>query len=334
MTMSRTMRAVRVHRFGGPEVLAYEGAPRPKPHGREVLVRVHAAGVNRIDSCVREGVFEPALPAVFPFIPGCDFSGTVERAPLGRSVSVARGDAVFGRTYVWRGGSYAEYLAVTEDELALKPRSVDHARAAAVPFPGLAAWQALFEPANANVLPGQTVMVHGPTSDVGTFVVQLAKWRGARVIAPATAAEEPFVRELGVDAVVEPTLQRFADVVRDIDAVVDTVGGTAQSRSWEALRRGGAMVSTIATPFFDEAATARGIRASMVYVRTLWTELAQLARLIDQGVVRVFVSSVLPLAEASRAHALAGSFVTSLLVRPNEEPATRVLAEEPARAAS
>ncbi|TMP89740.1 MAG: NADP-dependent oxidoreductase, partial [Verrucomicrobia bacterium] len=176
------MKAIRIHNYGGPEVLHYEDAPRPEPQAGEVLVRVHAAGVNPIDWKVREGHMKNFWPHKFPLILGWDLSGVVEE--LGKGVLRFKiGDEVYSLPDPTRNGAYADYIVVRESELALKPNSLHHIRAAAVPLAALTAWQSLFD--TAQLQPGQRVLIHAGSGGVGHFAVQLAKWKGAYVFATA-----------------------------------------------------------------------------------------------------------------------------------------------------
>jgi NADPH:quinone reductase-like Zn-dependent oxidoreductase len=300
-----TMKAVRIHRHGGPEVLSYEDAPVPEPAAGEVLVRVHAAGVNPVDWKVRSSA-SPKSPRALPAILGWDVSGTVARLGDGVS-SFALGDAVYSRPDIARDGAYAEYMVVRASELAAKPRSIDHVHAAALPLAGLTAWQALFEAAppfsSAGLERGQTVLIHAGAGGVGSLAIQLAKWRGARVLATASTDNQAFLRELGADVAIDYTRERFEDVARDVDVVFDTMGGEVQTRSWSVLRKGGVLV-TILSPPSPEAAQAAGARAAYVFVQPNAAQLGELARLVDDQVVRPIVSAVLPLPEARKAHEL------------------------------
>ena len=214
------MRAIRIHNYGGPEVLQYEGAPRPKPQADEVLIRVHAAGVNPVDWKVREGHMKDFWPHKFPLILGWDLSGVVEK--LGRGVSRFKiGDEVYSLPDPTRNGAYADYIVVRESELALKPNSLHHIRAAAVPLAALTAWQSLFD--TAQLQPGQRVLIHAGSGGVGHFAVQLAKWKGAYVFATASTKNQDLLRKLGVDEPIDYTQQRFEDVARNIDIVLDTL---------------------------------------------------------------------------------------------------------------
>lgn len=300
MATTATMKAVRIHQYGGPEVLRYEDVPRPGPIYGDALVRIHAAGVNPGDCKVRSGHAQTVIPQTLPLIPGWDLSGVVEGIAAGVT-QVAVGDEVYGRAEVLRNGAYAEYIAVRAADLAKKPRSIDHIGAAAVPLAGMAAWQALIE--RAGLVRGQKVLVHGAAGGVGTFAVQLALWKGATVIGTASARNESFLRELGVHEVVNYACQRFEEVVRDVDVVLDTIGGETLDRSWQVLRPGGVLVSTTSVPSEKEAKQHR-VRGVGVIVGPSARRLAELARVIDDGAVRPIVSEVLPLSDARKAHEL------------------------------
>jgi NADPH:quinone reductase-like Zn-dependent oxidoreductase len=297
-----TMQAVRMHEYGGPEVLKFEDVPRPDPADGEVLVRVHGTSVNPVDWKIRAGHVRQAVPHTLPLIPGWDVSGTVEW--VGPNVrGFEHGDRVFTHLDVRRDGAYAEYVAVPAKDLARPPRTVDHLHAAAVPLAGLTAWQALFEPSHAELARGQTILIHGAAGGVGHFAVQLAKWRGATVIATGSNGNDGFLRELGADVFVDYTSQRFEAFARDVDVVFDTFGGETLARSWAVLRAGGVLVSTVEAPPPEEA-TRRGVRASVVSAQTNVRHLEELGALIDQGALRPAVSRILPLSHARKAHEL------------------------------
>jgi NADPH:quinone reductase-like Zn-dependent oxidoreductase len=296
------MKAIRIHNYGGPEVLKYEDAPRPEPQAGEVLVRVHAAGVNPIDWKVREGHMKDFWPHKFPLILGWDLSGVVEE--LGRGVSRFKiGDEVYSLPDPTRNGAYADYMVVCEPELALKPNSLYHIRAAAVPLAALSAWQSLFD--TAQLQPGQRVLIHAGSGGVGHFAVQLAKWKGAYVFATASTKNQDLLRELGVDKAIDYTQQRFEDVAR-IDIVLDTIGGETQERSWSVLKKGGVLVSLVQPPS-EEKAEELGVRAAFVAGRPSGAQLAEIAKMIDSGKLAPIIDRILPLSEARRAHELSQS---------------------------
>jgi len=316
-TKSQTMKAIRIHNYGGPEVLKYEDAPRPEPGEGEVLIRVHAASVNPIDWKVREGHTKDFWPHEFPLILGWDLSGVVEE--LGRGVSRFKiGDEVYSVPDPTRNGAYADYIVVRESELALKPNSLHHIRAAAVPLAALTAWQSLFD--TAQLQPGQRVLIHAGSGGVGHFAVQLAKWKGAYVFATASTKNQDLLREVGVDKAIDYTQQRFEDVARKIDIVLDAIGGDTQERSWQVLKKGGILLSLVEPPSADKA-KALGIQAAFVASHPNGAELAKIAELIDSGDLKPIVNRILPLSEARRAHELSQTGHThgKIVLRVKEE---------------
>jgi NADPH:quinone reductase-like Zn-dependent oxidoreductase len=294
------VKAVRIHTYGGPEVLKYEEVPRPQAAAGEVLIRVHAAGVNPVDWKIREGYLKKFLPHTLPLILGWDVSGVVEAAGPGVTrLNVS--DEVYSRPDISRDGAYAEYIVVRESEVALKPWSLDHIHAAAIPLAALTAWQTLFDAAQLEA--GQTVLIHAAAGGVGSFAVQLAKWKGARVIGTASERHLEFVRQLGADEAIDYQTTRFEDVVCGVDVVLDSIGGDTQKRSWQVLKKGGILVSIVEQPSVEEAAV-RGVRQSYVFIHPDATQLAELAKLADLGKLKAVVQTVLPLSEARRAHEL------------------------------
>ncbi len=296
----KTMKAIRFHSYGGPEVLAYEDAPRPTPGSGEVLVRVHAAGVNPVDWKVREGYLKEMLHHTLPLIPGWDVSGVVEAAGPGATRFKA-GDEVFSRPDIQRNGTYAEYLVIRETEIAPKPKSIDHIHAAAIPLAGLTAWQSLI--GAAGLTAGQRVLIHAAAGGVGGYAVQLAKWRGAHVIGTASEKNLDYLRGLGADEVIDYGRVPFEKAAGKVDVVFDTIGGETQERSWQVLKPGGILVSILGPPP-PEKAEAHGVRQAFVFVQPDAEALAQLADLVDAGKLRPCVEKVLPLAEARRAQEL------------------------------
>ena len=300
-TTTETMKAVRIHSYGGPEVLRYEDAPRPEPREGQVLVRVHAAGVNPVDWKIRKGLLGN-LP--FPQIMGNDFSGVVEA--LGPNVGTFRvGEAVFGGV-ADDSGSYAEYAAAPITHIAEKPGALDHVHAAAIPVAGITAWQALFD--TADLKPGQKVLIHAASGGVGNFAVQFAKWKDARVIGTASAQNERYVRDLGVDQFIDYRGAKFEEVLdRDIDVVLDTIGGGTQERSWQVLKPGGILVSIVQPPDQKKAAE-HGVRGVFMVSRAdRGDELEKIATLVTNRQVKVNVETVLPLKEARMAQELSES---------------------------
>jgi NADPH:quinone reductase-like Zn-dependent oxidoreductase len=295
------MKAIRIHQYGGPEVLAQVEMQRPAPGANEVLIKVQAAAVNPFDWKVRAGYMKDFLPLTFPATLGWDVSGTVEE--VGPEVTrFKRGDEVYTRLEA--GGGYAEYAVADEAIVAGKPGTLNHVLAAAVPTAGLTAWQALFEVA--QVRAGQKVLIHAAAGGVGNFAVQFAKAKGAYVIGTASSKNQSLLRELGVDKPVDYQQARFEDVAREVDVVLDTIGGETQERSFKVLKKGGVLVSIVQPPS-QEQATKYGVRALFYGAHPSSSDLAEIARLIDSGKVKPVVETVLPLTEARRAHELSQS---------------------------
>jgi NADPH:quinone reductase-like Zn-dependent oxidoreductase len=287
------MKAVRIHSYGGPDVLVYEEADVPRLADGEVLIRVTAAGVNPLDWKMREFGDLP-----LPLILGWEFSGAV--AALSPDVTgVAVDDLVYGSC---DGGAYAEYLAVRAYAMAPQPGSLDPMQAAAVPLGALTAWQALIE--TAQLAAGQTALIHRAAGGIGCFAVQLARWRGAHVIGTASARNHAFLRELGADEVIDYTTQPFESVARDVDVVFDMVGGDTQLRSLSVLRRGGVLVTLFDLLVSPAQLAARGQRGAEIEVHPGREQLMEISALIDAGHVSPVVETVLPLAEVRRAHEL------------------------------
>ncbi len=294
------MKAVRIHSYGGPEVLVYEDAPKPEAAAGELLIRVHAAGVNPLDWKVRAGHVKDWLRYRLPLILGWDVSGVVET--VGAEVADFNiGDEVYGLLDLKRGGAHAEYVAAPAPHMARKPKSLDHVQAAAVPLAALTAWQSLFD--LAKLPSGQSVLIHAAAGGVGHYAVQLAKWKGARVIGTASAASAEFLRGLGADEVIDYRTTRFEEAVGGVDVVLDTMGGDIQERSWRVLKRGGVLVATLGISSPGVAAEC-GVRGEAVLVHPDASQLARIAELLDAGHVKPAIHAVFPLAEAVKAHEL------------------------------
>ncbi|GLY29610.1 NADP-dependent oxidoreductase [Kineosporia sp. NBRC 101731] len=315
------MKAIRLHEYGGPEVLRYEEVPVPTPQSGEVLVRVHAVGVNPPDWYLRTGMAAELPPEIMPkfdlpVIPGTDVSGVIEAVgPDVEGFSV--GDEVFGmlRFPGIDGRAYAEYVAAPASDLAIKPAGIDHVHAAGAPMAALTAWQFLielghdapspFQPQPHRPVPfgpGSTVLVNGAAGGVGHFGLQLAKWKGARAIAVASGAHEQFLRDLGADEFVDYTKTQMEDVVHDVDLVLDTVGGPASSRFLPLLRRGGALFPVFFAQVDPEETARLGVSVSSTQVRSSGEQMAQLADLLEKGVLRVGIDSTYALEDAAAAH--------------------------------
>lgn len=292
-----TMKAIRIHRRGGPESLVYENVPIPALQPGDALLSVYAASISPAEFTWH--IYEtPDGRSRLPTIPSHEVSGVVAAvAPGVRDVEV--GDAVYALTDFFRDGAAAEYVAVRATDLAPKPRNLEHASAAATPLSALTAWQALFD--YARLTAGQRVLIHGAAGGVGSFATQLARWRGAHVIATASAGNVDFVRKLGADDVIDYVATPFESVVRDVDMVFDTVGGTTTERSWSVLRPNGLLVTIVRppSPLWTAGRTAAGL---FFVVEPSRTQLNELSRLIDAGVIRPIVEAVLPLEQAREAY--------------------------------
>jgi NADPH:quinone reductase-like Zn-dependent oxidoreductase len=322
---TNTMKAIRLHEFGGPEVLRYEDVPRPDLKPGEVLVRVHAVGINPPDWYLCNGYkqlppeMRPSVP--LPVIPGSDVSGVVEAiAENVQGLSV--GDEVFGMIRFpsyGKSAAYAQYVAAPASDLARKPTGIDHVHASGAPMSGLTAWQFLIELGHNEPNPlqpelhhpvplnGKTVLVNGAAGGVGHFAVQLAKWKGAHVIAVASGTHESFLRELGADEFLDYTKIPPEDVAHDVDLVLDTLGGPTTDRFLRTLKRGGALFPVFPGFSDTEDAAKLGVTVSMTQVRSNGSLLSELGHLLDAGTVHVAIDSTFPLADARKAHERAAS---------------------------
>jgi NADPH:quinone reductase-like Zn-dependent oxidoreductase len=321
--MTEMMKAVQLHEFGGPEILRYEDAPRPIAAPGEVLVHVYAAGINPPDLYLRDGY--RTLPPEwqpdpsFPLTLGTDVSGVV--AAIGDGVSAFNdGDEVyamvrFPEDLMKGSGAYAEYVTVPASELALKPAGIDHIQAAGAPMSLLTAWQFLVDlghdasnpfqsfPHAPVPLEGKTVLVNGAGGGVGHLLVQVAKWKGAHVIAVASGKHEGLLQDLGADQFVDYTKTSAEAAAENVDLVIDAVGGSNMERFLSVIRHGGALflVNPLGFSGYEEA-VQRGVTVSSTQVRSSGVQLAEAGRLLNDGFIRVVIGSTYPLAEAAAAH--------------------------------
>jgi len=292
------MKAVMLHTRAGPDALVYEEAPLPALAEDEVLIKAWAAGITPTEFTWNSTFVDAEGKSRLPIIPAFEVSGTVEQK--GRDViDLNQGDEVYGLLNFWRDGAAAEFVAARSSGMAPKPRSIDFVQAAAVPLSGLTAWQALFDYARINN--GDSVLIHGAGGGVGTYAVQLAKWKGARVIATCSKKNADLASDLGADEVIDYAGSRFDEVVHGVDAVLDTVGGDTLERSWGVLRKGGTLV-TIVGDAPEEKASAYGVRGFSMLVEPSRVQLAELGRLIDAGTIRPIVNKVFPLSRAKDAY--------------------------------
>ncbi|WP_041832271.1 NADP-dependent oxidoreductase [Actinoplanes sp. N902-109] len=305
MSEHTTMNAVRQHSFGGPEVLTVEQVERPAAQPTEVLVRVHAAGVNPVDVKTRAGSGMAGVLGTPPVILGWDVAGVVEEAGFGVT-TLAAGDKVYGMPWFPRqAGAYAEYVTAPSRQFARMPAGVSFEQAAAVPLAGLTAWQALVD--TADLQPGRRVLITAAAGGVGHFAVQLAKHLGAHVIAVAGPRNQQWLTDLGADEVLDYTAGPFEKSVGDVDVVLDLVGDAVDAtstRSLHTLRTGGLLIAVPSgvSPDLAAAAAAAGVRATGILVEPDGPALASIATLIEQGAITVEVAATFPLAEAAAAH--------------------------------
>jgi len=291
------MKAIRIHKPGGPEVLRYEYAPLPKPAAGELLIKAYSASVNPADW---QMVSRNPSDRQYPWIPGYDISGVV--AELGEGVTGYKmGDEIYGMLFPNPAGAYAEYAVVPASQIARKPKSLSHTEAAAMPIVGLTAWQALLGAGELSA--GQTVLIHAAAGGVGHIAVQMAKWKGAHVIGTASGRNEAFLGEIGVDKFIDYTTTRFEDVVHDMDVVLEMFGGDTVERSLKVLRKGGIYVS-IKRAHTPEIAAQYGIQSKSILAKSNTSDLERIAQLIDSGSLKPHVSIVLPLREARKAFEL------------------------------
>jgi len=295
---SATMKAIVVHQYGGPEVLKYEDAPRPEPKESEILVRVIGAGVNPVDTYVRSGKFGAAT---LPLIPGRDIAGIVEEVGPG-ATKFKKGDAVYGNV---RNGGYAEFAVAAEKDIALKPAALDFVEAAAVPVAARTAWNALVE--TAHLAAGQTLLIQGGSGGVGSFAIQIAKVRGAKVYATASTGNQDLLKELGADVAIDYTKQKFEDVVKNVDVVLETAGKETLERSYPVVKKGGYLVSIVG-PTDPAKVQQYGIQAPPLALSA--SALSELTKLFDAKKIKAVVTETLPLSEAQKAQEQVGTHHT------------------------
>jgi len=315
------MKAIRQHKFGGPEVLQYEDAPIPNLVPGEVRIRVHAVGMNPPDWYLRDGYkmlppeWQPKVP--FPIILGTDVSGVIE-AVADDVAGFSVGDEVYAMVRFPSYGpsqAYAEYVTAPASEVALKPTGIDHVHAAAAPMSLLTAWQFIIDVGHDVQNPlqpdkhvpvsleGKKVLINGAGGGVGHLAVQLAKWKGAHVIAVASGKHEAFMRNLGADEFIDYTKTAAEDIVKDVDLVIDAVGGPTTGRFLRTLKRGGALFPIFPLGFSgQEEAEKLGVKVSATQVRSSGAQLSEVARLLDEGTIRIAIDSTFPLADARKAH--------------------------------
>lgn len=307
------MKAVTISKYGDQSVLSYTDIERPKPKADEILVHNFAAAVNPVDWKIRNGLGE-MFGLQLPIVLGCEIAGTIEEVGSG-VLDFHAGDPVYGYVSLQRNGGYAEYTIAKSDEIAPRPESLDFDNAAAIPVGALTSWQAIFD--TAHLQSGQRILITGASGGVGSMAVQLAKGKGAFVIATASGKNEEFVRGLGADEFIDYTREKFEERVHEVDVAYDTVGGDTLERLFTTIRRGGYLVTTVMPPSNDKAENY-GIHASMIGVEPSGQQLREINRLIDAGKIKTYIAAVLPLAEVGKAHQLSESGRTrgKIILRP------------------
>jgi NADPH:quinone reductase-like Zn-dependent oxidoreductase len=291
------MKAIRLHKRGGPEQLVYEDAPKPELSPGDALIRVRATGITPAELTWAETYSNCDGSERLPTIPGHEVSGVVESVAEGVG-DVSIGDEVYALTSFCRDGGAAEYVAVRAADLAPKPKTLDHAQSAAVPLSALTVWQAFFD--HARLAPGQRVLIHGAAGGVGTFAIQIAHWRGAYVIGTASAKNRDFLLGLGADEVIDYQQSQFEQVVHNIDVVLDTIGGDTRERSWQVLKPTGILVS-LTGPIPEGEAAAHNRHGLFFIVEPNREQLGEIAALIDSGAIRPVIAETIPLARAREA---------------------------------
>jgi len=310
------MKAAVAHEYGRPEVLKLEEITRPEPKEDEALVRVIASGVNPADPLTLSGKYAEEWGTHLPLIPGYEIAGIVEKTGA-KVTSLKASDAVYG--YPTFGGGWAEYVTVKEWEVAPKPKSLSFAEAAAVPMGALTAWQALVDVAQLH--DGQTILIHGGSGGVGSFAIQIAKVRGARVIATASTANQDLLRQLGADVAIDYTKQKFEEIAKNVDCVLDPIGKDTLARSYAVVKKGGIILALVARPDPEEV-KKHEIRVADIWVKPNAKDLSNIAQLIDAGKIKPVVTRVLPLSEAIAAEQQAETHHTrgKVVLRIADEP--------------
>jgi NADPH:quinone reductase-like Zn-dependent oxidoreductase len=293
--LPKTMKAIIAHEYGEPEVLKYEDVSVPQPKENEILVHVIASGVNPADPLILGGKFAKEFGTHLPLVLGYDMAGIVVRT--GPKVTKLKvGDPVYA--YLLWGGGWAEYCISNEGESAIKPKSLSFVDASSVPLAALTAWQALTDVG--KVQAGQTALIHGGSGGVGSFAIQIAKARGAHVIATASTANQDLLKQLGADVAIDYTKQKFEDMAKNVDLVIDPVGRDTLARSYAVVKKGGIVITLVSR--CDPAKLAKhGIRGESLGSHPDANELAEITKLIEDKEIRPIVTRVLPLTEAAKA---------------------------------
>lgn len=290
------MKAVQIDKYGEADELQVHDVQRPSPKDGEILVRIFDAGVNPFDWKVRRGYMKDVMPAKFPLTMGYDFAGVVEEVGGGVD-EFKKGDRVFGFTQ----GSYAEYAVTDQSHIARLPDKVSYEVAASLPTPALTAYQIITN--HIQPLGAKEILIHGAAGSVGSLAVQVAKFSGMTVYANATKEDEKFLKDLGVTAVIDYRTQKFEDVCRNLDAIVDLVGGDTLTRSFQCVKKGGIIVSTVSQPS-EQLVKEKGVQGKSFLTNQNSKDLAAIAQMVADGKLKVRISDILPLEEAAEAQRL------------------------------
>ena len=295
--MATQIQAIQVHDYGDADQLKLETIAQPEPKEGEVLVRVHAAGVNPMDWKIRSGAAKSFMQPSFPYVPGHAFAGTIEKVGPGVTAFQVEQE-VFGLS---SQGTYTQYTTAPVNVIALKPKSLSFDEAATIPVSATTAWQGLFD--HGNLQQGQRLLLLGVTGGAALFAVQFARPKAAHVLSTTSTLNVDFVRSLGAETVFDYTQTKVEDEVHDVDLVLDTVGGDALATVWPTLKRGGTLITIAGQP--DEAkASQLGIHASRFSAQSTSEQLAQFAQLIDEGQIKTLVGETFPLKGAAQAQEL------------------------------
>lgn len=299
-SLSKEMKAVRMHRRGGPENLVFENTNIPVISSGDVLIKVHAASITPTELTWNSSYTDKKGNPRLPVIPSFEVSGTV--VSVNENVkNIKTGDEVYGLLDFWNNGCAAEYTVTQASNIALKPVTIDHVSSSSLPLSGLTAWQALFDFGKLDK--GKTVLIHGGGGGVGSLAVQLARWKGAHVFATCSKDKEVIVKQLGADQVIDYGKEKFEDKMENLDLIIDTVGGDTLKRSYQILKKGGILVS-IAADIHEELAHTYGINAISMLVKPDTEKLKEIALLVDAGEIKPVVQQVFPLRSAKEAYEL------------------------------
>jgi NADPH:quinone reductase-like Zn-dependent oxidoreductase len=309
--ISKKMKAIKLKEYGSGENLRLEETEKPEITDDQVLVKIYAASVNQFEIKVASGVMKEMFPIELPWIPGSDFSGVVKK--IGKNVtSFKEGDEVYGNA----AGTYTEYVAADEDKIAVKPAPLDFEQAASVPVVAMTAYQGLFK--HGKLESGQTVLIHGAAGAVGAYAVQFAKNAGAKVIATSSVEDKNFVKSLGADQVIDYKNEKFEELVKDADLVLDVIGGETQKKSYAVLKKGGTLIATSQPPAKEDA-EKYGVNAKMMNMQATTENLNEIAVLFGNGSLRVDIAKVYPLEKAGEAWDAIGQNIRKDGSKPTEK---------------